>query len=555
MSTNPAAATIPDDMDGRLALGAQAVQSGDLGLAAACFAGAHDLQPENPQILQHLFTILNARGDLKSAESALQRLSDLAPHDTNILFQLGMLKGRRGNNAGACEDLEKAAEIDPGNIAAETFYAVWSQGIVDRFHEVPGLLNNAAEKDGQGAHLGEIADVLIYQQHYEDAVQHLKTLETIKGGLDLVQLRHIAVALKEMGQDDEAKHVFETAISVCDRMIGETWPAPTTLDQIPAAIRPKVMELLALTARLYFNGGAVDQARELYKAMGAASSQTLQYGEPYWPDTDQRVARLRAMMRGRDVVLMCHGHSIKDFGARIKEMDGRDACFVGINRFGVLESEILTPAGRKLELTLSLTPGSILKQGEDFEAFLSRNDSNMAFVSGTAMNAAFTPEERDNLRTRFDAKLIAVNNNNLRSVTPDDPLGVIQENTLLAALPLIVAGAPRRVFLMGADQRIDTDGSTDSHFGTRSEHFKSPEKTAFVAPSDDRRSLKNFDQTMINDAKICDRDVAYQVMAMAALHGFEEPAVYNVSPNSRLEAFEKIDLDRFLEMVGQDTGN
>jgi hypothetical protein len=56
---------------------------------------------------------------------------------------------------------------------------------------------------------------------------------------------------------------------------------------------------------------------------------------------------------------------------------------------------------------------------------------------------------------------------------------------------------------------------------------------------------------MIDDARICDRDAAFQVMAMAALHGFAEPRVYNVSPHSRLQAFEKIDLDRFFDIVGR----
>jgi hypothetical protein len=463
-----------------------------------------------------------------------------------------MLKGRRGDNQGACDDLGKAIDLDPDNATYRTYYGIWSQGIVDRFHEVPGLLNAAAELDADGAHLAEIADVLIYQQHYADAVRHLKTLESLKGGLDLHQLRLLAVALKEQGTDDEARHVFETAISVCDRMIGEIWPEPTSLDRIPVDVRPRMMELLALTARLYHNAEADDEARGIYQVMGAAAARSLTYGGAYWPDTAGRVAHLRAMMQGRDAVLLCHGHSIKEFGFRIGDMAGRDACFVGINRFGVLESEILTPAGRCLELILSLTPGSIIKQGGDFTDFLARDDGNMAFASINAMNAAFTPDERNDLTVRFGDKMIAVANNNLRSVTPDDPLGVIQENTLLAALPLIVAGAPRRIFLLGADQRIETDGSTDSHFGAQSSHFRSPEKTAFVAPRDDGQSLRNFDQTMINDAKICDRDVAFQVMAMAALHDIKEPAVYNVSPRSRLEAFEKIDLDRFFALVGQE---
>ena len=63
---------------------------------------------------------------------------------------------------------------------------------------------------------------------------------------------------------------------------------------------------------------------------------------------------------------------------------------------------------------------------------------------------------------------------------------------------------------------------------------------------DDRGAVLHM---LRNDAALCDRDIAFQISAVAALHGFDAPAVFNVADESRLQSLPTITLDAFFDMV------
>jgi hypothetical protein len=70
-----------------------------------------------------------------------------------------------------------------------------------------------------------------------------------------------------------------------------------------------------------------------------------------------------------------------------------------------------------------------------------------------------------------------------------------------------------------------------------------------VALGQDRQQRANFVTAMHHDAAAVDRDLAFQVGAVATLHGFDAPPLFNVAPDSRLESMPKISLDDFFAMV------
>ena len=82
-----------------------------------------------------------------------------------------------------------------------------------------------------------------------------------------------------------------------------------------------------------------------------------------------------------------------------------------------------------------------------------------------------------------------------------------------------------------------------------SSQFAARTSADFVTNGQSALERDNFDATMRNDAAICDRDLAFQIAAVAALHGFDAPPVFNVSPDSRLQSLSNITLDDFFAMV------
>ncbi|MDA0653931.1 MAG: hypothetical protein O3C09_00850 [Proteobacteria bacterium] len=541
-----AALADPDSLE---QAGDDAIEQGNLALAEMAFLKLCAAQP-SAATHARVYEVAAARTHYALAQRALEALIDFEPNNVRALEHLAHMRGLTGDAPGATDALRRALMIEPKNPTLATAYAIWAQECLDHFHEVPALLTKAAELDEDGAHLEQIVDALLYQQRFKDAEHYAGVFQARTGSLNPRMLRYLGVALAGQGRQDEAREVFSAAIAACNELLPEKPASATQWRAMDTAEAQRQCELYAFRARLEHQAGQSSSAMGTYGILrDAAEARGLSYPDGPQASTSARLGDLRRLIAGRDLAILCQGHSLADFAARIGELGTRNPAFASFGRFGVVEHDVLKPAHRALDIAVALGAGSVAGNLKHMKTFLQQSRRTMAIVSPDALDAAFDPESRAAFLSVNGNRLLAAAGNPLRSVTPDDPLGMIQENSLLAALPLLVAARPKRVFLIGADYAIPTSKTT-SHFGIASKHFAARTSAEFAVLGNDTQQRDNFDTTMRFDAATCDRDLGFQIAAVAALHGFAAPPVFNVSCESRLQSLPKISLDAFFEMVG-----
>lgn len=528
--------------------GQDALEQGNLALAELAFL---KLSAAHPSAATHaqVYEVAAARTHYALARRALEAVVDCEPNNAAALEQLALLRAGTGDATGAVDALRRALMIDPKNPALATAYAVWSQGSPDHLHEVPDLLVRAAGLDHDGTHLEQIVDALIYQQRYQDAEHYIGVIQTHTGDLSLPMMRYLGVALAGQGRPDQAREVFNAAIDACNAALPAKPPSETEWRAMEDSESTRAFELYAFRARLEHEGGQSASALGTYAILhNAGTARRLAYPDTASSDTAARLEDLRRLVGGRDLVLLCQGHSVGDFGARIGDLGNRKPVFASLNQFGVIEREILEPGHRALDVVLALGAGSIRNNLAHLKPFLQQARPTMAITSPVALAAAFDPESRAAFLTVNGPRILSTAGNALRSVTPDDPLGMIHEGTLLAALPLLVAAKPKRVFVIGADYGVSADKGT-SHFAGQSGSGSIRPVAGVTVFGNSAQRRENFETAMRSDAAICDRDLTFQINATATLHGFAPPPVFNVSTGSRLQSLPKISLGDFFKML------
>ena len=138
---------------------------------------------------------------------------------------------------------------------------------------------------------------------------------------------------------------------------------------------------------------------------------------------------------------------------------------------------------------------------------------------------------------RFDASLLYFYSDRPVPALPTDPLHVMPGNSLSVLLPLLVAAAPGRIFLFGADGGAPR-GKSETYFA----------KTGGVAEAS-ARTIAEVHHRLANEAWECDQNVGLSMRAIAELHGLPLPEVYNCCPDSNHRLFPRIDFERGLAML------
>ncbi len=500
-----------------------AVQQGNLALAELAFLKLSTAQP-SAMTFANLYDVAAARANYDLAKSALEALVAIEPNNARALEQLAELRGLTGDSAGAAEALRRALLIEPDNAALAARRAIWTQDVPEHCHEAPDLLIKAATLDEDGSELEAIVEALIRQQRYEDAEHYVGVFQEKTGGVNPHLMRCLGLALAGQDRPEEAREVFEVAIESCNGALDDKAPGPEGWRNMTDTEFRRVCELYAYRARLEHEAGLTASAAGTCAVLGdAARIRGLSYPESPVPDTAARLDHLRDIVAGRDLVLLSQGPELRDFATRIDDVGTRRPAFAALDRFGAIEHDVLAPAKRGLDIVVETMPGAIRHDRPQLKKFLQQPCKTMAILSDQAFAGAFLPEDLEAFFAVNGRRLLIVPTNGMRSVTPYDPLGVIADTPLLAAVPLVVAARPKRVFIIGGAHR--PNGVPD------------PQTRA------------NRDLMLRNDAALCDRDVAFQIGAVAALHGFDAPAVFNVAIESRLQSLPGITLDAFFDMV------
>lgn len=171
--------------------------------------------------------------------------------------------------------------------------------------------------------------------------------------------------LRKLGDTVGADEQYESGLTICDQA---------------AENDPKRRDVAkAFKGRLLYAMGRKEEVREIAEQMGRDFYETgLGFeNESYLPNTEERLARLTEIVGGRDIALLAHGPSIGELERRIGEITDRDVCYVGVNRFSVLETGILSQIGRTAEVVCPTNSTEFQAQGDKIIDFLERTDSNM----------------------------------------------------------------------------------------------------------------------------------------------------------------------------------
>ncbi len=180
-------------------------------------------EPDNQTALRGLLEVQIQRKDLKGAITALEKLAQLNPQESRYGILLGQAKQQLGDREGAAQAFRNILNTQPGNVEA-------LQGMVglllqqNRPEAAIGLLQDTlklapqANKDQPGSidvltvQL-ILASVYAEQQRYEDSITVYK--EAAKTNpTDFRPVAGQAIVRQRQGKPDEAKSLFETAVSL-----------------------------------------------------------------------------------------------------------------------------------------------------------------------------------------------------------------------------------------------------------------------------------------------------------------------------------------------------
>ena len=247
------------------------------------------------------------------------------------------------------------------------------------------------------------------------------------------------------------------------------------------------------------------------------------------------------MVGGRDIALLLYGPSARELENRIDELRNRDVCFASINKFDEVEQRFLTPIDRALDLVVAGNPNDMRQRWAAFHNYLQRPDRNMLMLTAYA-TIGLPPHlcAGDAFVDAFNEKLLYFHTGGPMPISPLSPLNFWGGNTLSVALPLLALSGPKRIFIFGADGGAEpptTLGAGVYFFG----------ETAEVDSSERRQ--REASRRLTHEAKQCDQNAPFSVMAIVKLFRRNPPEIYNCCPHSNYTAFERISVDAGLRML------
>ncbi|CAN0563477.1 unnamed protein product, partial [Laminaria digitata] len=149
-------------------------------------------------------------------------------------------------------------------------------------------------------------------------------------------------------------------------------------------------------ARLEHEAGQTAGAISTYEILHqVATARGMHFPEQPEIDTAARLADMRALVAGRDLILFGQGHSLAAFADRIDALGARKPAMASLNRFGVVEHDVLAPARRSLDIVVEISTPGVARNLKHLKPFLQQARPTMAIVAPSALDAAFSPDERE----------------------------------------------------------------------------------------------------------------------------------------------------------------
>jgi Flp pilus assembly protein TadD len=179
-------------------------------------------------------------GDTIAAEAGYRRALELAPRHPNALQGLAAILFRTGRHDEALQHYETLLSVDPGNSAAAV--ALLSGGDASPAAADESEIKYLIQRHPDSAHLRfALGTHFAKEMRWADARHAFdQALRMDPGNADF--LFNLAVSLEHLGQYDDARYYYESALSTAN--------ATSTLNNDVVVARIEQLELLAKSERL-----------------------------------------------------------------------------------------------------------------------------------------------------------------------------------------------------------------------------------------------------------------------------------------------------------------
>ncbi|XGB39564.1 MAG: tetratricopeptide repeat protein [Cyanobacteria bacterium LVE1205-1] len=203
--------------------GSQTTKNGELDAQAKGYELVLQREPENQTALKNLIDIQIQRQDLKGAAKALEKLSQLNPKETRYLTLLAQVNQELGNGETAMIAYRQVLDYEPGNLSA-------LQGLTGLFLQqnqpesainlLQDTLNRPPSKNSDPSQQIDklslqliLGSVYTEQKRFDEAIALYE--EVAKNNpTDFRPIAAQAIVRQRQGQPDQAKALFDTAISL-----------------------------------------------------------------------------------------------------------------------------------------------------------------------------------------------------------------------------------------------------------------------------------------------------------------------------------------------------
>jgi|GEM_PF-3396469 len=484
------------------ALGVNLANFGAVGPALALFEEAAAAEPDNPAFLKALGRTLSDHGRNTEAIGHLERAMSLLPEDAELADSLAAIYGHSNLTADRAADYcRRAADLDP---------------TPQRFLTLADRLRLHARFDEAIAAL-------------EEGLARCAPADPRQQG---ALLQALGVNLELAARADEAAAAWRRALEACRRVPPQSGGGRSVGDAC--------QEL-----RLLWRLGRRDEARGLMRAI-KGDTDPAQYAYPqhsYSADMAAALARLRAVVGGRDVFVLQHGPSIAALDARIGDFAGHDICFATAHSFAFFEQGMLARLQAKVELAMVSNPMVLREHADQVVEYLGRDGRELLLSSRYCFDTigAGLPDAAAVEAAHADKLLFFPPPDTVLLPLPPTPLQFPLCNTLSCTLPFLVLGGARQVFLFGVDGVGRDAAGGHERFGSGDPHYR--------YEASDEAEKRALALNLLVDTLTFDFAAELGLEAIAVLYDLPVPPIYTVSPDSHIALFPRIGLDGCLDLV------
>lgn len=471
--------------------------------------------------LEALAALLIDLGQHESAAAAARLAINATPARASPLISLGRALMESDDRDGALSAFSRAKKLAPTDPVIHDLIGGFYDSDNITADLAAGAYRLAIELEPTPDRYYRLADALRLQARFDEANEVYRQALADGAEQDIRLLIGYALTLTLARLRDQAAPIFERALRAL-MSLAQT-------QQNNAIVQGLIIRTLWSMGR---DGEAMDVLRSLKGDSGPNSYPYL--GDRYSANTPRMLERLREIIGRRDLFLMVHGPSAAALQENIAAFADQDICYMTMFSFRTFEDSFLTKIGREVELVVVTNHMSMGRHFDQIEEFLSRPVGNVLITGKGCLERI--GQDPDAFEERFrDRVLYFPQPSTVAPPMPVNPLDFPVCNTLAAMLPFAILGEAKRVFLFGADGAVAEDEDARSRFGLDNREYR------FEDTGEKKRQM--MARTLIVDTLAFDDVAGLTLAATSVLYERPIPPIYNVSPDSSLKLFEKIDIE------------